>query len=275
MHSRPLEYDDFAQVTNLVSELLTLPEYLFPTLRRTHKFIETDPAFVFSQNMEQLRPDTATVSHNLPIPDFDETGFLGRNEEEAALLKLCKASPWPVITIVGEGGVGKTALALKVAYSLLDDNEVGFEAIVWSTSKTTKLTVSDVQKIEGAIQTSVGVFQDVARTLVHDNATIEEVLEFLNNFKILLILDNIETVLDETIRSFLAKITSSSKVLITSRIGLGELEYRFPVQGFKLENAVALLRATAQARRVDQLLYRSNLAPVCLSRVAQWHVAAA
>src|SRR5208337_2462221 len=80
----------------------------------------------------------------------------------------------------------------------------------------------------------------------------------MNTFKILLVLDNLETVLDEHVRSFLSQITSSSKVLITSRIGLEELEYRFPVHRLKIENAVALLRSIEKVRQVDQLVRTDN-----------------
>jgi len=258
MHARPLEYDDFAYITNFASELLSLPEPLFPALRQTKASIAKDPASVLSLSLEEQRPETAKASHNLPIPDFDETGFLGRSSEEAALVRLCKSSPWPVITIVGQGGMGKTALALKVAYNLIDDTDAKYDAVIWSTSKTTTLTVSDIKEIDDAIRSSIGLFGHIARTLVNPAATVSEIVEFLNSFKILLILDNLETVLDQRIRDFLCQIESSSKVLITSRVGLGELEYRFPLDGMKVDDAVALLRATAQVRRADQLIRTSN-----------------
>jgi LuxR family transcriptional regulator, glucitol operon activator len=143
MHSRPLEYDDLARVTNLTTELMSFPAANFPALRQTEQLIKKDSSYVFSLTLDELSSDAEKVSHNLPIPDFDETGFLGRTDEEPQLLKICKSSPWPVITVLGEGGVGKTALALKVAYNLLDDNDAGFDAVVWSTSKTTQLTPSD------------------------------------------------------------------------------------------------------------------------------------
>jgi|GEM_PF-555644 len=258
MHSRPLEYDDLAHVTDLSRELLSFPTSLFPTLRQTEQTIKQDPSYIFSLKLEDLRSDTGKVSHNLPLPDFDETGFLGRADEERSLLRICKASPWPVVTILGEGGVGKSTLALKVGYDLLDDPETKFDAIIWSTSKTTKLTVSDIQKIDGAIQNSVGLFQDISRSLLNTAESVDELLQYVNSFNILLILDNLETVLDENIRSFLAGITSTSKVLITSRIGLGELEYRFPLRTLKDEDAISLLRATAQVRRVEQITRTSN-----------------
>jgi LuxR family glucitol operon transcriptional activator len=260
MHSRPLEYDDFGQITTLCKRLLSFPSYLFQRLRETEEFIKNDPRYVFSLNLEDIEPPATKASHNLPIPDFDETGFLGRDQEATELLRVCKASPWPIITVLGEGGVGKTALALKVAYELLDDEKAGFDAVVWTSSKTTRLTVLDIQNIDGAIRSSVGIFQDISESLIDVTAPIDEILDYLNSFKILLILDNLETILDERVRAFLARITSESKVLITSRVGLGELEYRFPLRAMKDEEAVSLLRATAQVRRVPELTRTNNTA---------------
>jgi LuxR family glucitol operon transcriptional activator len=54
-------------------------------------------------------------------------------------------------------------LALKVDYELLDDEEAGFDAVVWTSSKTTRLTGSDIENIDGAIRSSVGVLQDISR----------------------------------------------------------------------------------------------------------------
>src|SRR5262249_40398831 len=118
MHSRPLQYDDLARLTNLTNELLSFPTFLFENLRQTKLLIESDPGYVFTLELDDFKTEEAKTSHNLPIPDFDETGFIGRAEEERELIRIVKTSPWPVVTVLGEGGLGKTALALKVAYAL-------------------------------------------------------------------------------------------------------------------------------------------------------------
>jgi hypothetical protein len=123
-------------------------------------------------------------NHNLPLPDFDETGFLGRAEETRQLLTAIRG-PWPIITIVGEGGVGKTALGLRIAYELLDDASAGFDAIVWTSSKTTKLTPNQILRIDDAIQGSLGILRDIEKTLSGTPSAdpLSEVLDYLNSFK--------------------------------------------------------------------------------------------
>jgi cold shock CspA family protein/tetratricopeptide (TPR) repeat protein len=259
MHSRPLEFYDFPTVTNICNTLAGYPSSLFQTLQLETQKIKTDPTYVLSLNLTDLDRGLAEHRHNLPIPDFDETGFLGRTAESKDLLHVCKGNNWPVVTIKGDGGVGKTALALKVAYDLLDDADAGFDAVVWTTAKTTRLTVSDIERIDGAIKDSIGILSDLSSSLLNDNSTsIDEILEYLNCLKILLIMDNLETVIDDIIRNFLRGIRSKSKVLITSRVGLGELEYPFPLTAMTDDECVSLLRAIAQVRRVPQITKTNN-----------------
>lgn len=50
-------------------------------------------------------------------------------------------------------------------------------------------------------------------------------------FYTLLVLDNLETINTEDVRDFLDEFTEYGKVIITSRIGLGEMEHRYFLQG--------------------------------------------
>src|SRR5690606_20001887 len=136
-------------------------------------------------------------------------------------------------TVVGEGGYGKTALALQVAYDILDDESTDFDAIIWTTAKRIKLTLNDIETMEGAISSSLGIMQAAASHLGAEasaDRAMEEVVTYLNNFKILLIIDNLETILDPLLVAFLRKLNGQSKVLTTSRVGVGELSYSFPLR---------------------------------------------
>ncbi|WP_420138290.1 cold shock domain-containing protein, partial [Sphingomonas sp.] len=182
-------------------------------------------------------------------------GFLGREKETSELLAACRSN-WPVVTVVGEGGFGKTALALKVAYELLDDATSDFDAIVWVTAKRTILTLDDIQTIDGAIQNSLGLIKSAAIQLgarTDEDTVIDEVAEYLNNFKILLILDNLETVLDPLLTKFIRRSVGKSKILATSRVGIGEMSYPFRLSGLSVAEAVQLLRAAAKVRRIPDI----------------------
>ena len=260
-HTRPLAYDDFPKTLDFAEEEAKAQDSYWKELTRTLSRLKKEPSFVLSQQIPVYEQDVSSGRHNLPTPDFDETGFLGRKQQVSDLIRHC-LGPYPVITIVGEGGLGKTALTLKAAYDILDMPDCPFDTIVWTTSKTAQITPQEIRKIEGAICDSLGLFQNIAESLAGLTAVIgnpfEEVLNYLAQFKILLILDNLETVLDDRIRSFLERLPRGSKVLITSRIGLGAFEVPIKLRPMDGDESVLLLRALAKIRGAAELTKTSN-----------------
>jgi cold shock CspA family protein/tetratricopeptide (TPR) repeat protein len=86
----------------------------------------------------------------------------------------------------------------------------------------------------------------------------EELLTYLREFRVLLILDNLETVLDDRIRELLERLPVGSKILITSRIGIGAFEYPVKLKPMDKGEAILLLRSLANARGVEHLVKTSN-----------------
>ena len=74
----------------------------------------------------------------------------------------------------------------------------------------------------------------------------------------MLLIDNLETVLDDRIRSFLSRLPLGSKVLITSRIGLGAFEHPVKLTKLSADEAVQLIRSLAKVRGVGGLLNMDN-----------------
>lgn len=289
-HTRPLEAGDWADFHDLAGELLERHAAVdWSELSGVVATLERNPAFVLSlQIPDYWRPRISRVSSNLPAPDFDDTGFLGREADRKAVAK-CLVAPHPVVTIVGEGGVGKTALALQCAYDVLlsSDDTPGpprFEAIVWTTLKSKVLTPEGARDIERTIGSTLGLAQVLAGALGMPDVAgvdelqvlIDEILAYLTDFRVLLIIDNFESLTDEAkmqLRPLLAAVPTGSKVLITSRVGLGELEYRYPIDGLDGGTAAELARKFARTlnlrsiselpepaiRRYCELLYRNPL----------------
>lgn len=253
-HSRPLEEDDLWRTYEFTEELIKIPLTDWSAVRGVKSEMERNPGFTLGLD-HQLRVDAEEgVRHNLPPADFSETGFLGRANLRKQVRKALNG-PWPVISILGDGGLGKTALALQVAYDISTDPDSGFDAIVWTTAKNKTLTTAEIQRIEGAIQDSLGLFAGAAKELAGDveiDNPIEELLEYLESFKILLVLDNLETVIDDRIRDFLRALPNGSKVLITSRIGVGT-ENPFKLGPLEQDESVRLLRVLARTRDVHLL----------------------
>lgn len=252
MHIRPLDFDDLPFVADFCNKLLEESPENWSNIRETLERLEADPSFVLALRITTYEED-GQVFHNLPLPDFDETGLIGRDATVKQIMKLCRGS-FPVISIVGEGGVGKTALALKVAYELLEEKNL-FDAVVWVSSKTTQITVNEIRDIRGAINSSIGVVQEISEQLtgkVVENP-LDEIAEYLATFKVALFIDNLETVLDENIREFVSTLPNGSKLIITSRIGLGAYEYPVKLNGIEESYASQLIRALARIRNVQVL----------------------
>jgi LuxR family glucitol operon transcriptional activator len=259
MHARPLNYDDFPRTLEYADQFIRTTQVPWSNLNETLQKLKKEPSYVLGLVIPVSDVETGREFHNLPTPDFDETGFLGRERQVQELIKLCLGT-YPVITIFGEGGVGKTALALKVAYDLLESSESPFDAIVWTTAKAARLTAQEVVHIEGAIEDSLGLFRDVASHLAGTKVAepMDEVIGYLSQFKILLVLDNLETVLDARIRTFLEKLPAGSKVLVTSRIGMGAFDFPYKLQALTPDESVQLLRAVATIRGTEGILKMPN-----------------
>ncbi len=237
--------------------LLSTNSDLLPRSATLQLRLKQDPSFVLGLEIPTARDDRDCL-HNLPSPEFDETGFIGRGTE-ISLLKKHLAGPYPVISIVGEGGLGKTALALKVAYDTLDDPACAYDAIVWASSKSSFLTHTEVRDIANEVRDSLGLLTIAADTLAGNVADpFAEVLEYLQVYRILLILDNLETVVDSKLLHFLENLPSGSKVLLTSRVGLQSLELPVRLKAMSKDESVQLLRALAAIRGTEQLTRMNN-----------------
>lgn len=254
MHSRPLEYDDLSKLLNLTTELVKSHRLFWANLRTTRKLLEKDPEFVTTLSIPEISYETRSLLHNLPQTEFDDTGFLVR-EKELSELKKAILGNYPIVTVVGEGGLGKTALALKACYDLLDDEDTKLDAIVWTTAKTTRLTLNEIQIIDGAISSSLGIIEDAASILGRENETsaIDDLLSHLTNNKILLVIDNLETVIDQNIRDLVRRIPSGSKILFTTRIGLGAFDFPISLSPLNKKEAAFYFRNVARVWGVTDM----------------------
>jgi cold shock CspA family protein/Tfp pilus assembly protein PilF len=254
MHARPLEFDDLPKVTDLASELVKSHGLLWANLRTTRRDLDRNPEFVTTLTIPDMPDEDKKILHNLPQVEFDDTGFVGRGKELNELNRALLGS-YPIVTIVGEGGLGKTALALKACYDLLDNNEPRLDAIVWTTAKATKLTLSEIQTIEGAISSSLGIIESAAAMLGRQTETsaMDDLLLHLENNRILLVIDNLETVIDQNIRRLVRNIPKGSRILFTTRIGLGAFDFPISLLPLNKKEASVYFRRAAGVYRVNDL----------------------
>jgi len=254
MHHRPLEAGDYFTVEEFVQQVSDL----WPETKNSLKISISE----LDSIIPEIKTDNERVTHNLPPdPDFNETGFIGRDRDVRELKRLLY-SHHQIITLFGEGGIGKTALMLKTAHDMRYDENCPFEWIIWLTCKTTVLTNEGIREIEGAIKNFKFLAQGIDASLrnVPEKTTLTESIESILQDakevkgKSLLILDNLEDLQSQKeVKDFLSRYKEFGTVAITSRIGLGEQDLPRRLDPMTERDAAKLLRDFAQLLRVDEL----------------------
>jgi hypothetical protein len=153
-------------------------------------------------------------------PNYES--FFGREalvEELKSLLAL-EARP-PMIALDGLGGVGKTALAIKVAQELYEEKRYYF---IVSLSAKSKIWAGHIDTRRGGFGGLHGLLSEIAAVFpdltVTDNTSQlkREIIEFIREYPGLLVIDNLEDVSDVGVDTFLSlEVPYPSKILITSR----------------------------------------------------------
>src|SRR6266699_2645143 len=189
--------------------------------------------------------------HNLPV---QPTPLIGREREVAAVQQLLLREDVRLLTLTGPGGSGKTRLGLHVAAELSDHFTDGIYFVNLAP-------ISDAELVVPTIAQTLGVKESVTRSMV------EQLQAFLQEKRLLLVLDNFEQVVSAALRlSDLLARCSHLKLLVTSRTVLHlAAEYAFAVPPLSLPDlnhlpdlvtlsqyeAVALFIARAQALKPD------------------------
>lgn len=266
-HSRPLEPTDFVSLLDFTQELIETGDKLdWKNINEAIRNLN-NPTFALSLSIPDFwKPNKKSIYNNLPLPEFDDTGFMGRDNDRKSINKLL-GSNTSVISIVGEGGIGKTALAQRCLYDILElcedeKNESSlYDIIIWVSLKTNRLTIGGVEQIQSAISSSSGLFHNISSMLGGGDpgesgdikTSLNEISEYMSEFKILLCIDNLETISSSEVRDFLANIPHHSRVLITTRIGLGEIEYRYKLDKLDDKPSIDLMRNMSRLLNLDSI----------------------
>ena len=254
---RPLELDDFPKLSQLATEIQKVaPSLIWSPLAISLKRISKGD-LVLDAVIPTYWAEEPPIIHNLPPAEFDETGFIGRRKERKDLKKLLN-SEHRVITVVGEGGIGKTALSLRACNDLLEENSGLFDRIVWVSLKTRYLTPEGIRDIQNTVDSVGYLIQTIAQIFTSEGSNQEQqgwdrVIEQMRQTKTLLVIDNLETI-GAGIRDLALEIPLGSKILLTSRVGLGEIEVRYELSGFVPKDAMALFRSLVNIHNFKSLI---------------------
>ena len=277
-HSRPMEASDFTELIDFTKSLLKFGVQVSWINTKTAVGNLDNPAFALTLSIPDFwRNQRRSIFNNLPLPEFDDIGFIGRSKDRKSINTLL-ASNTKVISIVGEGGIGKTALAQRCLYDILDlcedkaEETPLYDIVLWVSLKTNRLTSAGIEQIRDAISSGAGLFQNISSSLGSSQtddmeSILKEICVYMEEFKILLCIDNLETISSNEVREFLANIPQQSKILITTRMGLGEIEYRYKLDKLDDKPSAELMRSLSKLLNIEKIYSKKqdDIISICKS----------
>lgn len=218
----------------------------------------------------EVSPRTAAIPQSPPKPaprpatnlPAALTPLFGRDAELPQLADRLQRPAVRLLTLIGEGGIGKTHLAIELASRLLPAFPDGVFLVALSALR-------DVELVPSAIARALKLQERESQP------SLDILKEWLAERKVLLVLDNFEQLLDATGTVVeLLQIAPALKIVVTSREPLATFgEHVFPVQPLPVPDpmqhipalesleqfsSIALFCARAEAVRFGFALTASN-----------------
>lgn len=198
-------------------------------------------------------PDKITTlrKSNLPRPVYSE--FIMRSLPYQEIIDGLRKR-LAVVLLVSIGGMGKTSLALEVALHCLDPTKdtPQFDAAVWVSDKDKPGSTT----LESALdQIAITLdYPGVTRFALSEKQ--HEVEQLLRRERVLLIVDNFETIEDPTLLPWLLDIPEPGKVIITTRGYLRNFGNCWPIElrGMTDDEAMDLIRERFRVLKMRQAL---------------------
>lgn len=193
----------------------------------------------------------------------DVSGFYGRTKELATLEQWITGDRCKLVTILGMGGIGKTSVVVELADRIQDQ----FDYLIWRSLKSAPPLQSLLEDLQAFFTQShdFTILQDLSRNVT-------SVIEYLRQYRCLLILDEMESIFYvqenspytqcgryrvgcEDYGNFLHRLVNErhqSCIILTSREKPEEVATNegkdlpvrsFPLRGLEVEEAKDLFRA--------------------------------
>lgn len=162
----------------------------------------------------------------LPTASYDSL-FGTESWIDEAIFVLSNPKGAPILTLKGNGGIGKTALADCVVRHLIEEDET-YQQVVWISAKQEYLSLDGIQSVDGRhAQISLAqIFERLIQALGLYQLSgccmqqqIDGLAPLLRNQPHLIVIDNLESVHDfAQLTPHLTCLVNPSRFLLTSRL---------------------------------------------------------
>lgn len=242
----------------------------------TQAFLDAEAGRLSSPPEEWINAPIWSLPNNLPQRfDHEITGLIGRKNQLSELKKALKKKNINLIAIIAPGGLGKTALLLQALYDIVHspDSADWVEQVLYITSKTEVLTHEGIVKQNPVATDMESIRDSIALTLAEqeglDNLTFEDACHEFGHKRIILCLDNLETILRDNpsaFNSFFLDLPDEWKIVVTSRIAVNGA-YAISLQPLDSIGAKALAQSYLSKRGGERLSENelNNLVHECQS----------
>jgi len=179
------------------------------------------------------------------LPELKDNLVNQRDAEERVLKEL--DSRWPIIAIEGPPGGSKSTLAIQVGRQCLMRNRralhIPFDAVIWVSAKDRPDQGQWLDEVVDRVTRLLGYpcISNLSKKVKR-----QEGLNLLRSCRVLLIIDNYETIHDPELEEWLQQVPEPSKVLITSLPNQLRTARPVVLQGLSQAGRVALLQQRAQ-----------------------------
>jgi predicted transcriptional regulator len=215
----------------------------------TRAFIDAEEGRLASPPGTWMSAPIWSLPGNLPEQfDHDITGLVARQREVDELNKLIRNGRLNLIAIVAPGGTGKTALLLHALYEIVHSPQSTewVDRILYFSSKTEFLTSEGIVSNNPSTSNIDGIRSSIAKTLEEQNGldslSFEDACREFQSERILLCLDNLETILrdePEQFEIFYRDLPREWRVIVTSRVSVNSATI-MPLNALTFAGAKAL-----------------------------------
>lgn len=199
---------------------------------------------------------------NLPIT-FDD--YIQRPELEGELKRvLLEEDRYPIVTLKGRGGVGKTSLALFVLKDILLSSPNRYDLVVWFSSRDIDLTPEGPKQVQAVVINQQDISMEYYRQIGEERKSTKGIVDAFSSElttnsigKALYVFDNFETLSNpvEIYEWLNTYVRNPNKILITSRLNRNfKADYPIDVRGMNDLQSRELIAATARKLEITDLL---------------------